>query len=278
VLAAPAVPFGGSGSLRCTKSQVHDFSLSLDGELIMQSKKALAKKEPVSLFASIRNCNRTVGATLAAEVSKRYGSKGLPEDTIKCKFTGTAGQSFGGFLAPGITFELEGDANDYFGKGLSGGKLIVYPPKSSTFRPQNNIITGNVNLFGATSGEAYINGMAGERFAVRNSGATAVVEGVGDHACEYMTGGTVVVLGTTGRTFGAGMTGGLAFVLDIENMLRRRLNEELVRMERISSEADEMRVRGLVTRHVDATDSAWARAILADWPATLTAFWKVAPK
>ncbi|MBN1306365.1 MAG: glutamate synthase large subunit, partial [Chitinispirillaceae bacterium] len=181
VLATVGLPEGRNR--RRTTSPVHDFSRSLDGELIAKSEKALDNKERVSLFASIRNCNRAVGATLSSEVAKRYGSAGLPPDTISCKFTGSAGQSFGAFLAPGVAFELEGDANDYFGKGLSGGKLIVYPPKGSTFRPHNNIITGNVNLFGATSGEAYINGMAGERFAVRNSGATAVVEGVGDHGC-----------------------------------------------------------------------------------------------
>jgi hypothetical protein len=175
-------------SLRCTSSQQHDFSLSIDDKLIRDAKVALENQIPVKLNMPIKNFNRTVGTTLSSEVSRRYGAKGLPEDTISVKFTGSAGQSYAAFLAPGITFELEGDANDYFGKGLSGGKLIIYPPKNATYRAENNIITGNVNLFGATSGKAFINGMAGERFAVRNSGAIAVVEGVGDHGCEYMTG------------------------------------------------------------------------------------------
>jgi glutamate synthase (NADPH) large chain len=277
VLAAPTVPPGGGAALRCTTKQVHDFSLSLDGELIAQSKKALDKKEPVSLFASIRNCNRTVGATLACEVSKRYGSKGLAADMIKCKFTGSAGQSFGGFLAPGITFELEGDANDYFGKGLSGGRLIVYPPKSSTFRPQNNIITGNVNLFGATGGEAYINGMAGERFAVRNSGATAVVEGVGDHACEYMTGGTVVVLGKTGLNFAAGMSGGIAYVLDEDQLFDTKCNLEMVDIEPVTQREDDELLYRLIGNHVKHTGSEYAARIIRDWTEILPYFVKVMP-
>jgi glutamate synthase domain-containing protein 2/glutamate synthase domain-containing protein 1/glutamate synthase domain-containing protein 3 len=275
VLAIPEVPAGSS--LRCTAKQVHDFSLSLDPELIVQSAKALEKKEPVSLFASIRNKNRTVGATLSAEVSNRFGSKGLPPDTIKCKFTGSAGQSFGAFLAPGITFELEGDANDYFGKGLSGGKLIVFPPKASTFRPQNNSITGNVNLFGATSGEAYINGMAGERFAVRNSGAVAVVEGVGDHGCEYMTGGTIVVLGKTGVNFAAGMSGGIAYVLDEDQLFDTKCNLEMVDIEPVADERDERLLYRLISDHVQLTGSEYAARILRDWTEMLPQFVKVMP-
>jgi glutamate synthase (NADPH) large chain len=275
VLAPPEVPAGSS--LRCTVKQMHDFSLSLDPELIARSKKAIETGEPVSLFASIRNCNRTVGATLSAEVSKKYGSKGLPADTIKCKFTGSAGQSFGAFLAPGISFELEGDANDYFGKGLSGGKLIVYPPKSSTFRPQNNIITGNVNLFGGTSGEAYINGMAGERFAVRNSGCTAVVEGVGDHGCEYMTGGIVLVLGKTGVNFAAGMSGGIAYVLDEDQLFDTKCNLEMVDIEPVSHERDEEVLYRLVSDHVKYTGSEYAARIIRDWTEMLPQFVKVMP-
>jgi glutamate synthase (NADPH) large chain len=275
VFLAPAAPPGSP--LRCTGKQVHDFSLSLDPELIAQSKKALDKIEPVNLFASIRNCNRTVGATLAAEISKRYGSKGLPTDTIKCKFTGSAGQSFGAFLAPGITFELEGDANDYFGKGLSGGRLIVYPPKSSTFRPQNNIISGNVNLFGATSGEAYINGMAGERFAVRNSGAVAVVEGVGDHGCEYMTGGVVVVLGRTGVNFAAGMSGGFAFVLDEDQLFDTKCNLEMVDIEPVTSERDGHLLYQMINNHVNFTGSEYAARIIRDWTEIAPKFVKVIP-
>ncbi len=275
VLSVPQVPEGSA--LRCTSKQLHDFSLSLDPELIISSGKALEKKEPVSLFASIRNCNRTVGATLSAEVSKRYGSAGLPPDTIKCKFMGSAGQSFGAFLAPGISFELEGDANDYFGKGLSGGRLIVYPPKSSTFRPQNNIITGNVNLFGATSGEAYINGMAGERFAVRNSGCRAVVEGVGDHGCEYMTGGLVVVIGKTGVNFAAGMSGGIAYVLDEDQLFDTKCNLETVEVEPVSHQQDEQVLYRLISDHVNYTGSEYAARIIRDWTEMLPQFVKVMP-
>ncbi|MFP4165117.1 MAG: glutamate synthase large subunit [Chitinispirillaceae bacterium] len=275
VLTAPLIPEGGS--LRCVTKQEHDFSLSLDGELISKSAPALEKEQPVSLFASIRNCNRTVGTMLSSEVSRRYGSEGLPQDTIKCKFTGSAGQSFGAFLAPGITFELEGDANDYFGKGLSGGKLIIYPPKEATFRPQNNIITGNVNLFGATSGEVYINGKAGERFAVRNSGATAVVEGVGDHGCEYMTGGVVVVLGKTGINFAAGMSGGIAFILDEDQLFDTKCNLEMVDIEPVIEEDDSSLLYNLITNHVELTGSEYASRILRDWTEMLPQFVKVMP-
>jgi glutamate synthase (NADPH) large chain len=275
VLAPPQAPAGAP--LRCTGKQVTDFSLSLDPELIAGSRKALETKEPVNLFASIRNCNRTAGAMLSGEVSRRYGSAGLPPDTIKCKFTGSAGQSFGAFLAPGISFELEGDANDYFGKGLSGGRLIVYPPKSSTFRPQNNIITGNVCLFGATSGQAFVCGMAGERFAVRNSGATAVVEGVGDHGCEYMTGGTVVVLGKTGVNFAAGMSGGIAYVLDEDQLFDTKCNLETVEVEPVSHERDEEVLYRLIGEHVKFTGSEYAARIIRDWTEMLPQFVKVMP-
>jgi glutamate synthase domain-containing protein 2/glutamate synthase domain-containing protein 3 len=264
-------------TLHCTEPQVHDFSTVLDGELVEQSRVALESSRAVRLFASIRNCNRAVGATLSAEISKRHGSKGLPDDTIHCKFTGSAGQSFGAFLAPGVTFELEGDANDYFGKGLSGGRLIVYPSKGSTFRSQNNIITGNVNLFGATSGEAYISGMAGERFAVRNSGATAVVEGVGDHGCEYMTGGVVVVLGSTGINFAAGMSGGIAFVLDESQLFDTRCNLDMVDVEPVLEEEDRELLLRLVQNHVETTESEYAARILRDWTEMLPQFVKVMP-
>lgn len=275
VLATPAIPEGGS--LRCISKQEHDFSLSLDGELIKKAKASIETKNPVSIEMPIRNCNRTVGATLSSEVSKKYGGKGLPPDTIKCKFTGSAGQSYGAFLAPGITFELEGDANDYFGKGLSGGKLIIYPHHKSTFRPHNNIITGNVNLFGATSGEVYINGMAGERFAVRNSGATAVVEGVGDHGCEYMTGGVVVVLGRTGVNFAAGMSGGIAFVLDEDQLFDTKCNLEMVDIEPVIDEKDRALLLSLIEKHVKFTNSEHASRILRDWTEMLPQFVKVMP-
>ncbi len=271
----PAV--SDSCSLYCTSSQVHDFSLSLDGELIEKSRDALDKKLPVSLFTSIRNCNRTVGTMLSSAVSRRFGSPGLPPDTIKCKFTGSAGQSFGAFLAPGVTFELEGDTNDYFGKGLSGGRLIIYPPKASTFRAANNIITGNVNLFGATGGEVYINGMAGERFAVRNSGAIAVVEGVGDHGCEYMTGGTVVVLGKTGLNFAAGMSGGVAYVHDEDQLFDTRCNLEMVDIEPVLNQDDITLLQQLIQNHFNCTASERASMILRDWTEIIPQFVKVMP-
>ncbi len=264
-------------SLRCISKQDHNLASALDNVLIEKSKKGLDKKEKINLYTSIKNNNRTVGATLSSEVSKRYGSKGLPPDTIECNFTGSAGQSFGAFLAPGLKFVLEGDANDYFGKGLSGGKLIVYPPKRSTFRPRNNIITGNVNLFGATSGEVYINGMAGERFAVRNSGAVAVVEGIGDHGCEYMTGGVVVVLGKTGINFAAGMSGGIAYVLDEDQLFDTKCNLDMVDIEPIVEKEDLDRLHRLIKNHVKYTESEYADRILRDWIEMCTRFVKVFP-
>ena len=204
------------------------------------------------------------GTLLGSEVTQRYGAEGLPEDTIRLRFQGSAGQSFGAFLPPGITLELEGDANDYAGKGLSGGKIIVRPPAGITFLPEENIIIGNVAFYGATSGQAYIGGMAGERFCVRNSGVHAVVEAIGDHGCEYMTGGRVVVLGLTGRNFGAGMSGGIAYVLDEAGDFDRRCNRDMVDLERMEpDEAEE--VRAMIERHVEATGSQRGQAILAQW-------------
>ncbi len=229
------------------------------------------------IVTTIRNANRTVGATLSTEISRRWGPAGLPPDTISVKFTGAAGQSFGAFLAPGITFELEGDANDYFAKGLSGGRIVVYPPREAAFRPQDNIISGNVNLFGATAGEVFINGMAGERFAVRNSGATAVVEGIGDHGCEYMTGGVVVVLGRTGVNFAAGMSGGIAYVLDEDQLFDTKCNLEMVDLEAVSDPGDRRRLHALVERHVHLTASEHAARILKDWTEMLPRFVKVMP-
>jgi len=245
--------------------------------LIRKAKNAIEFKQPMALEQKIRNCNRTVGTTLSYEIAKRYGLKGLPEDTIKVKFEGSAGQSFGAFLAHGVTFELEGDANDYFGKGLSGGRLIVYPPKSSTFRPQDNVITGNVNLFGATGGEAYIHGRAGVRFCVRNSGALAVVEGVGDHGCEYMTGGRVVILGQTGVNFAAGMSGGIAYVLDENQLFDTRCNLEMVDLEPVAEKEDREFLKTVIERNAKFTDSQYAKAILASWDEMLPRFVKVMP-
>src|SRR3989338_2267605 len=275
VLLKPEIPEGGA--VRCVTKQTHDLSKSLDGFLIENTKKAIEESTPVQLEMPIRNCNRTVGTTLSGVIAKRYGSKGLSEDTIKVKFTGSAGQSFGAFLAPGITFELEGDANDYFGKGLSGGKLIVYPPSKSTFRPQYNIITGNVNLFGATGGEVYIYGMAGERFCVRNSGAIAVVEGIGDHGCEYMTGGRVLILGDTGINFAAGMSGGIAYVLDENQLFDTRCNLEMVDIEPVVDAQDIAFIYRYLQRHIQYTGSKYAGRILENWEEMLPVFVKVMP-
>jgi glutamate synthase (NADPH) large chain len=264
-------------TLRCITSQSHDFSLSLDPELIERARPALEEGRPVSLFAAIRNCNRTVGATLSSEVVRRHGPAGLADDTIHVKLDGSAGQSFGAFLARGITLELEGDANDYLGKGLSGGRIVLYPPKDSTFRAHTSIIAGNVTMFGATSGELFLNGRAGERFAVRNSGAVAVVEGVGDHGCEYMTGGVVVVLGPTGVNFAAGMSGGIAYVLDDSQLFDTRCNLETVDIEPVSLDEDKDRLHALIHRHHANTGSELAATILRDWEEILPRFVKVMP-
>jgi glutamate synthase (NADPH/NADH) len=222
--------------------------------------------------------NRAVGTMLSHEVTKRYHLAGLPADTIHIKLTGSAGQSLGAFLCPGIMLELEGDGNDYVGKGLSGGKIVVYPPKGSLFDPKENIVIGNVALYGATCGEAYFNGMAAERFCVRNSGARAVVEGVGDHGCEYMTGGTVVVLGKTGRNFAAGMSGGVAYVLDLDGKFRSRCNPELVDLDKVEEEEDITTLKMMIQQHQRHTNSLLAREVLADFDNLLPKFIKVFPR
>jgi glutamate synthase (NADPH) large chain len=271
-------PGAGNGAVyRCIRKQEMDFSTAIDIELIEKAGKAIREGRQVNLFAQIRNSNRSIGARLSYEISKHNGSKGLADNTVNCKFTGVAGQSFGAFLAHGVTFELEGEANDYLGKGLSGGRIILYPQKASTYRAQNNIITGNVNLFGATSGEVFIHGMAGERFAVRNSGATAVVEGLGDHGCEYMTGGRVVVLGTTGINFAAGMSGGIAYVLDETQLFDTRCNLEMVDLEPVTEKEDVELLHYLIKRHVEYTGSSYAEEILNDWDEMLPKFVKVFP-
>jgi glutamate synthase (ferredoxin) len=239
---------------------------------------ALESRTPVDLRLPIRNVHRTVGTILGYEVTSRYGAEGLPDDTIRLHFTGSAGQSFGAFVPRGITLVLEGDSNDYLGKGLSGGKIVAFPPREATFAPQDNILVGNVVLYGATSGEAYVRGVAGERFAVRNSGALAVVEGVGDHGCEYMTGGRVVVIGRTGRNFAAGMSGGAAYVLDVAGDFRRRVNLGMVDLEPLVEDEDVEEVRNLLRRHVRYTESAVAAEILADWAAVQPRFVKVMPR
>jgi len=231
----------------------------------------------IEMKLPIRNVHRTVGAMLSGEIVRRAGSQGLPEDTVRFHFTGSAGQSFGAFLVKGVTLTLEGDANDYAGKGLSGGRIVVYPPKGSGFSPEQSIIVGNVVLYGATSGEAFFNGMAGERFAVRNSGATSVVEGVGDHACEYMTRGTVLVLGPTGRNFAAGMTGGIAYVLDETGEFTSVCcNRASVDFDPLEAE-DISLIGDLIRRHEALTGSPRARWILNNWELLLPKFIKVFP-
>jgi glutamate synthase (ferredoxin) len=215
---------------------------------------------------------------LGSEVTRRFGAQGLPADTIHLHFQGSAGQSFGAFIPKGITLELEGDANDYMGKGLSGGKMVVYPPAGSRFVAEENIIIGNVAFYGATGGEAYVHGLAGERFCVRNSGLRAVVEGVGDHGCEYMTGGRVVVLGDTGRNFAAGMSGGIAYVLDERGDFDRRCNQDMVDLERLEDEEEIREVKQLIGRHAQYTDSERARHVLNHWPEMWPRFVKVMPR
>src|SRR5439155_10052383 len=219
----------------CQIAQDHGLEKALDNTLLLRlCAPAIERKEKVVAVLPIRNVNRVVGTIVGSEITRRWSAEGLPEDTIEIHFTGSAGQSLGAFMPKGMTFYLEGDANDYVGKGLSGGKIIIFPPEQSTFVPEENIIIGNVALYGATGGEAYICGMAGERFAVRNSGASAVVEAVGDHGCEYMTGGRVVVLGPTGRNFAAGMSGGIAYVLDADGGFHRRCNSGMVELESLA--------------------------------------------
>ncbi|MBM3958794.1 MAG: glutamate synthase large subunit [SAR202 cluster bacterium] len=259
-------------------TQDHGLEQALDHELIKAARPAIKKGERVSATFQIRNRNRTVGAMMSGRVIKERGAA-LPDGTINFNFTGSAGQSFGAFLLKGATFKVEGDANDYFGKGLSGGRLILIPPRDATFAPEENVITGNVNLYGATSGEAFIRGVAGERFAVRNSGAHAVVEGVGDHGCEYMTGGRVVVVGPTGRNFAAGMSGGIAYVLDLDGDFAVRCNPGMVELERVEpGSEDESLVRDLLSRHARYTASSVAQQVLEDWGATRQKFVKVMPR
>ena len=263
----------------CQIPQDHGLDQALDNRVLLDlCKPALERGEKVKADVPIRNTDRVVGTILGSEISRRFGPDGLPEDTIHLDLRGSAGQSFGAFIPIGLTLELEGDANDYFGKGLSGGKLILYPPEGSTFKPEENIIVGNVAFYGATSGEAYICGMAGERFCVRNSGVRAVIESVGDHGCEYMTGGRVVVLGATGRNFGAGMSGGIAYVLDESGEFNLHCNQETVEIERLEAEDEIEEVKGMIHRHVAYTRSDLGRRILAKWEEMTSKFVKVMPK
>jgi glutamate synthase (NADPH/NADH) large chain len=263
--------------LHRTRIQDHKIDRILDRELIRKAKPALEKSLPVEMKVSIGNTDRSVGAMLSGEVAKRYGGAGLPQGTINVNFKGSAGQSFGAFLAPGISFLLEGEANDYLGKGLSGGRITLIPPRHGTFVPEDNIIGGNTLLYGATSGEVYINGRVGERFCVRNSGATAVVEGAGDHCCEYMTGGRAVVLGSTGKNFAAGMSGGLAYVLDVNGNFDYFCNMEMVELTLIEDKSDSEELYKLIVAHANYTQSPIAQRILNDWDNYLKRFIKVTP-
>jgi glutamate synthase (NADPH/NADH) large chain len=264
-------------TLYCSIKQKHLIHDIIDRQMIVDAKAALDSQTPVQLEYSVVNTDRTVGAMISNEVSKKYAAEGLPENTIKVKFNGSAGQSFGCFAAKGIRFELEGDANDYFGKGLSGANLVVYPDKTARFEPSKNVLIGNVAFFGATGGKAFIRGMAGERFCVRNSGAIAVVEGVGDHGCEYMTGGKAIILGKTGRNFAAGMSGGVAYVLDDDKALAANCNMEMVELEPVENAEDIVDLKALITEHKDNTQSDVAAALLADWDESIKRFIKVMP-
>jgi glutamate synthase (NADPH/NADH) large chain len=270
------------------ETQNHGLEKALDNMLIKEAMPALEKQQKVVIATPISNTNRTVGTMLSHAVASRYGNEGLPDDTITVKLTGTAGQSFAAFLAHGITFELTGEGNDYVGKGLCGGRIVIKPPQAFRSPPQDNIIVGNTVMYGATTGESYFHGVAGERFCVRNSGASAVVEGVGDHGCEYMTGGTVVVLGQTGRNFAAGMSGGVAYVLDVDGMFAKRCNLSMVTLEKVESadkptevqhlgQPDEIILRGLIEKHVAYTGSEHAQALLQNWASTRGKFVKVMP-
>ncbi len=265
--------------LYCTSRQDHGLDKALDQQLIVMSREALDSGTPVRFATTISNVNRTVGTMLGHEVTKAYGGQGLPDGTIDITFDGSAGNSFGAFVPRGITLRVYGDANDYVGKGLSGGRIVVRPSDDAPqdYVAEDNIIGGNVILFGATSGEAYLRGVVGERFAVRNSGAHAVVEGVGDHGCEYMTGGKVVVLGRTGRNFAAGMSGGVAYIYDPHGELPGNLNTEMVELESLDEDDNEW-LHGMIQAHVDATDSAVGQRILGDWPQERRHFAKVMPR
>ena len=249
----------------------------IDDIILQDAEEAIRDGKPVSLSYKVDNTNRSIATKVSGEIGYQYGEEGLPEGTVELNLTGTAGQSFGAFLAPGIRLILTGEANDYVGKSMSGGEIVIRPMPDHHFEPGNNSILGNTVMYGATGGCLHANGRAGERFCVRNSGGTAVVEGIGDHGCEYMTGGTVVVLGSTGKNFGAGMTGGIAFVYDPENKFLGRYNDQLVGAERLTDEAEVVILKDLITKHYEKTGSPLAARLLGDWVGTMAAFWKVTP-
>ena len=272
-----------------TESQEHGLESALDNILIKKSLSAIENKKTIKFDIAITNTNRTVGTLLSHEIAKRYGNNGLDDDSIEITLTGTAGQSFGAFLAKGITFDLVGEGNDYVGKGLCGGKIIIRPPKEFSGKAEDNIIIGNTVMYGATSGETYFNGIGGERFCVRNSGASAVIEGVGNHGCEYMTGGTVVILGRTGQNFAAGMSGGVAYIYDPDNTFNNYCNLSMVTLHKVEREniktdmpkhlnlADEVILKTLIEKHGQNTDSSIAKKILSNWDKELENFIKVMP-
>jgi len=263
----------------CTKKQDHKLEETLDQRvLIPLCQPALKFGKPVRETLPVCNVNRVVGTQLGSEVTRKYGAQGLPDNTIDICFKGSAGQSFGAFIPAGVTLRLEGDSNDYVGKGLSGGRIAVLPDHRSTFAPHENIIIGNVAFYGATSGEGYIHGRAGERFCVRNSGASAVVEGCGDHGCEYMTGGHVLVLGPTGRNFAAGMSGGIAYVLDEDGKFELRCNKDMVRLCSLTEPDDIALVKLMMRRHIEYTDSAYAAGILKNFDKYVSKFVKIFPR
>jgi glutamate synthase (NADPH/NADH) large chain len=267
----------GTNAMHCIEKQDHKIESVLDKQLITEAEKAIKEKQPVEIVKKIRNTDRTTGAMLSGEITRLYGSAGLPDGTIRCRFNGSAGQSFGAFLAAGVELLLEGDSNDYLGKGLSGGRIIVVPPPGSLFEPDKNIIIGNTVLYGATKGEIYISGIAGERFGVRNSGAVAVVEGVGNHCCEYMTGGRVVVLGNTGSNFAAGMSGGIAYVLNEKGDFDYYCNMGMVELSLVEDYSDISEMKDLISRHYRFTGSKKAKMILDDFNKYLPKFIKVIP-
>jgi glutamate synthase (NADPH/NADH) large chain len=265
---------GGDQRLK-RHEQTHEVDSQLDWALIDAAEPAIESGDPVEITTAIDNTDRAVGATLSNRISDAHDGEGLPDDTVRVNLEGAAGQSFGAFLASGVTFDLEGVVNDYLGKGLSGGKIVVNTPVDAAFDPTENILVGNVALYGATGGEVYVNGTAGERFAVRNSGARAVVEGVGDHGCEYMTSGIVAVLGETGKNFAAGMSGGVAYVYDPDDSFERKCNTEMARIHHELEEADERALRRLVENHAAYTDSDRAETLLEDWASAREDFVKV---
>ncbi len=262
--------------MRCTVEQEHGLGAVLDVKLMELAAPALNDRIPVKIELPVMNSNRTAGAMLSGAVCRRFGEGGLAEDTIRCKFTGCAGQSFAAFLAQGVTFELEGLANDYVGKGISGGKVIIYPDRETTFSAHENMVIGNTTFYGAIAGQAYIRGRAGERFCIRNSGLYGVVEGVGDHGCEYMTGGRIVVLGKTGKNFAAGMSGGIAYIYDREGNFTYRCNTDMVALEK-PDEEDIETIRNLLINHYRATHSPLARRVLDYFANEVKDFVKVMP-